>query len=290
MACQGRCFNGAATFRPRKVGTEKAGKLPLKRFNGAATFRPRKARRRAHHAPRVLASMGPRPFGRGRRFCGLAIISDTRSFNGAATFRPRKGRHRRAPPSFVKELQWGRDLSAAEGCRLRMTSSANVGLQWGRDLSAAEGLSAARLKTRRYSFNGAATFRPRKAAERAGRRWLGMLQWGRDLSAAEGPTRRSTSRPTTFSFNGAATFRPRKAAPAPDLHVPHHALQWGRDLSAAEGMTRYGHDPFNRKLQWGRDLSAAEGCHRPLNLAEAGQLQWGRDLSAAEGTTSGCPA
>ena len=36
-------------------------------------------------------------------------------------------------------------------------------LQWGRDLSAAEGKEGAELKIRHMCFNGAATFRPRKA-------------------------------------------------------------------------------------------------------------------------------
>ena len=82
--------------------------------------------------------MGPRPFGRGR--------------DGAPDRFGQAGR-----------LQWGRDLSAAEGC----------GVGGGGRFDA--------------SFNGAATFRPRKdldaRIDQHKREWL---QWGRDLSAAEG--------------------------------------------------------------------------------------------------------
>ena len=61
-----------------------------RRFNGAATSRPRKARhvRHLHHGP--YASMGPRPLGRGRPDGDLELFVPYR-------------------------LQWGRDLSAAEG-------------------------------------------------------------------------------------------------------------------------------------------------------------------------------
>ena len=107
--------------------------------------------------------MGPRPFGRGR---------------------PWAARHAWFEPAM---LQWGRDLSAAEGCR------------------------GAPPRALRSSFNGAATFRPRKAYFNAyGALHLELLQWGRDLSAAEG------LRPA----RGSARFQ---------------WLQWGRDLSAAEG-------------------------------------------------------
>ena len=62
------------------------------RFNGAATFRSRKAGLTDHVAVHVVrASMGPRPFGRGRP--------------------PQKAQ----VDEYVIRLQWGRDLSVAEG-------------------------------------------------------------------------------------------------------------------------------------------------------------------------------
>ena len=154
--------------------------------------------------------MGPRPLGRGRRPPKGLLILGTR-------------------------LQWGRDLSAAEGLANMVNLFLPFQLQWGRDLSAAEGLGFRRRRRRRRSFNGAATSRPRKvrAAEcppsrptrfngaatsrprkARGRLWAEvrfLLQWGRDLSAAEGASVRVKVVPQSGRFNGAATSRPRKA-------------------------------------------------------------------------------
>ena len=62
------------------------------------------------------------------------------------------------------------------------------GLQWGRDLSVAEGWRDGQGRgAGGVGFNGAATFRSRKA--QAGDAWVAgdmALQWGRDLSVAEG--------------------------------------------------------------------------------------------------------
>ena len=83
--------------------------------------------------------MGPRPFGRGRCQLGGTFQARLSRFNGAATFRPRKA-------DLKLSIEWG-----------------DAGLQWGRDLSAAEGLQeCAHEPDRPYGFNGAATFRPRK--------------------------------------------------------------------------------------------------------------------------------
>ena len=59
-------FNGAATFRSRKEGKACRTRLYRRRFNGAATFRSRKDGGRYHSPGNRAASMGPRPFGRGR--------------------------------------------------------------------------------------------------------------------------------------------------------------------------------------------------------------------------------
>ena len=132
-------FNGAATFRPRKAPTRWDGAPDRHSFNGAATFRPRKVRvmqreRRAdgglqwgrdlsaaegraaarNHRPHA-ASMGPRPFGRGRPANFTVRKPCATRFNGAATFRPRKEAKALAETLYDLALQWGRDLSAAEG-------------------------------------------------------------------------------------------------------------------------------------------------------------------------------
>ena len=89
-------------------------------------------------------------------------------------------------------------------------------LQWGRDLSVAEGQPWRAGCTTRPGFNGAATFRSRKATHST-------------VELAGG----------CQGFNGAATFRSRKvvrevACPPPIV------LQWGRDLSVAEGAGNVG--------------------------------------------------
>ena len=163
--------------------------------------------------------MGPRPFGRGRQGQEAAERRQGRRFNGAATFRSRKALSMSVRPAKIVLLQWGRDLSVAEGgCtgrvrgarRPRFNGAAtfrsrkarrpfpcslhNSPLQWGRDLSVAEGTNPI---PRGHTFS--------------------TLQWGRDLSVAEGTSRGCPDRQSE-SFNGAATFRSRKGARLGDMH------------------------------------------------------------------------
>ena len=60
-------------------------------------------------------------------------------------------------------------------------------LQWGRNLSVAEGVQSGRMRFGFIGFNGAATFRLRKDAAKYLRDLVEELQWGRNLSVAEGP-------------------------------------------------------------------------------------------------------
>ena len=183
-----------------------------------------------------------------------------RRFNGAATFRSRKGHCVPAGHVARVRLQWGRDLSVAEGswlaAKARGRHTASMGprpfgrgrarmpmpdrarslmLQWGRDLSVAEGLNSARRRAR-----------------------PSRLQWGRDLSVAEG----------SGIARAVAAKRIASMGPRP--------FGRGRD-------TEWNGAAPNTLLQWGRDLSVAEGWGRALAGAESGSLQWGRDLSVAEG-------
>ena len=188
-------------------------------------------------AAQVQASMGPRPLGRGRQAEHDPAHCRDQGFNGAATSRPRKavGLGPRLRPAAVASMG-PRPLG-----RGRLGSSpllpTRMPLQWGRDLSAAEGSFESAACQARTRFNGAATSRPRKAGRGVefvkgglcasmGPRPLGRgrtynppvrrrpcrwLQWGRDLSAAEGT-------------------EPKRA------RLTKSPLQWGRDLSAAEGL------------------------------------------------------
>ena len=113
--CHG--FNGAATFRSRKdVGAIRLATQKVLGFNGAATFRSRKGRRVPQGGKRKgSASMGPRPFGRGRYTLNQWRVAMSKASMGPRPF----GRGR--PPGGYKhselrmKLQWGRDLSVAEG-------------------------------------------------------------------------------------------------------------------------------------------------------------------------------
>ena len=61
------------------------------------------------------------------------------------------------------QLQWGRNLSVAEGVSVDEVIESLMGLQWGRNLSVAEGHDDFIVPPCGASFNGAATFRLRKA-------------------------------------------------------------------------------------------------------------------------------
>ena len=54
-------------------------------------------------------------------------------------------------------LQWGRNLTVAEGYYQACTLGRIVGLQWGRNLTVAEGLVHAGIGKDAEGFNGAAT-------------------------------------------------------------------------------------------------------------------------------------
>ena len=60
-------------------------------------------------------------------------------FNGAATFRSRKAQMTNFAALALRPLQWGRDLSVAEGAARILALARQAKLQWGRDLSVAEG-------------------------------------------------------------------------------------------------------------------------------------------------------
>ena len=106
--------------------------------------------------------MGPRPFGRGRG-------------NGITAW------DRLAP------LQWGRDLSVAEGNGQPRENGSPHALQWGRDLSVAEGAMPAASTTTPYGASmGPRPFGRGRLMACKGICATMPLQWGRDLSVAEG--------------------------------------------------------------------------------------------------------
>ena len=55
------------------------------------------------------------------------------------------------------KLQWGRNLTVAEGSAYGSASAAAIALQWGRNLTVAEGVDMVLTDPPYMSFNGAAT-------------------------------------------------------------------------------------------------------------------------------------
>ena len=228
-----------------------------------------------------LASMGPRPDGRGT--CYSPAGTGTRPL---ASMGPRPD---------------GRGTSAAHPTDLRLGT-----LQWGRDRMAAERRPARPSQTSPASFNGAATGWPRNVVIAAvailvvvrlqwGRDRMAAerlicslhvslrpsLQWGRDRMAAE-RSPRAVPQFGAGRFNGAATGWPRNAR-GPSAGAPPRicfngaATGWPRNATSTPGattcMTRFN----GAATGWPRNV-----LHRHPRRAVGRGLQWGRDRMAAE--------
>ena len=86
-----------------------------------------------------------------------------------------------------KQLQWGRNLTVAEGGVIHKRIAGAVVLQWGRNLTVAEGLR----REIKAAIEAAASMGPQ--LDSCGRSYhvyfltrLEWLQWGRNLTVAEG--------------------------------------------------------------------------------------------------------
>ena len=189
------CFNGAATFRSRKgEPPTPAGCLYCPASMGPRPFgRGRRVRMRSGIGVGV-ASMGPRPFGRGRP------SNSTRSASSAAV------------------LQWGRDLSVAEGDCIADLTEGVLSFNGAATFRSRKATSGIVSGVYTDGFNGAATFRSRKGLvagqePREGAASMGPRPFGR------GRSRRTQAGALGLArFNGAATFRSRKVDNA----------RWGR--------------------------------------------------------------
>ena len=250
---------------PRPFGRGRHRRYPRRPSRIRASMGPRPFGRGRvwcgyHAAPCIQASMGPRPFGRGRCRGPCLQLAGARRFNGAATFRSRKARIAEFLVHTCGTLQWGRDLSVAEGQPARdifpATQRASMGPRpFGRGRLYTElGEPDSELASMGPRPFGRGR-RSRKRVQTA----TSKLQWGRDLSVAEGAHpefpglrhgvasmgprpfgrgRRGPARVGPYSrmcFNGAATFRSRKGGRRREYPLRPVKLQWGRDLSVAEG-------------------------------------------------------
>ena len=138
---QGRsaCFNGATALRPWTDVPDGYFAAGVLRFNGATALRPWTAGPVRHGPGRGrVASMGPRPCGRGRLFLCLF-----RAILCVASMGPRpcgRGRQRLGRTSEADdELQWGHGLAAVDGLMAMNAVNAQLGLQWGHGLAAVDG-------------------------------------------------------------------------------------------------------------------------------------------------------
>ena len=160
------CFNGAATFRPRKALSPTPWPACPGCFNGAATFRPRKAASARHAclartlqwgrdlsaaegprpAPASLparrASMGPRPFGRGRSATAAPAKPPAKASMGPRPFGRGRWPERGSGPPPLPASMGPRPFGRGRRKCVRA------------------------MKTKTIGFNGAATFRPRKGLRR----------------------------------------------------------------------------------------------------------------------------
>ena len=208
---------------------------------------------------RGVASMGPRPCGRGRRGRVGAFGDMAAGFNGATTLRPWKARARRAlrcgrrcfngattlrPWKGLQGLGKRLDRLGFNGattlrpwkaCRPARPSRARHGLQWGHDLAAVEGGAVAQHRRR----GGGASMGPRpcgrgRSLKRRTHAPCSPLQWGHDLAAVEGLAAAARIK-SPLGFNGATTLRPWKELRLIDRYHDTIQLQWGHDLAAVEG-------------------------------------------------------
>ena len=278
-------------------------------FNGAATFRLRKAQDGVLDSQGAPASMGPQPFGCGRHFpppsprpaghasmgpqpfgCGRGAVRRRPAQCSNASMGPqpfgcgRASRPRRANCS--NSLQWGRNLSVAEGCEGRRDCALQLRLQWGRNLSVAEGGGRRRLGGRSSGFNGAATFRLRKVIVWCAGRGRVPASMGPQPFGCGRRLKVGAAKPLYSRFNGAATFRLRKGAPRASRAGPARRFNGAATFRLRKGPAMRGGMRRSPALQWGRNLSVAEGAPRSVLGPCRASLQWGRNLSVAEGSAT----
>ncbi len=187
---------------------------PPPRFNGAAGFRPRRLGGGGHrNAAGFTASMGPRAFahgdhperknflspprklqwGRGLSPTETSATSDPPTQPRHASMGPRAFAHGDIDVSLLSKpstsLQWGRGLSPTETWRNPGVFRPLFVLQWGRGLSPTETLlNASHAAGLRGASMGPRAFAHGDAIPRFDRHnGQTSLQWGRGLSPTETP-------------------------------------------------------------------------------------------------------
>ena len=229
-----RGFNGAATFRLRKVSGGQECRARAEASMGPQPFgcgrragsRGGLRARRASMGPQpfgcgrhnwnwppaswAAASMGPQPFGCGRDYVRAIFIRQGAASMGPQPFGCGRAHEPTTPVLPPVPLQWGRNLSVAEGGLTAYGTALILPLQWGRNLSVAEGNRPPCKARRPCCFNGAATFRLRKARPAGPGRPPGNASMGPQPFGCGRGGRAAWTGPSATCFNGAATFRLRK--------------------------------------------------------------------------------
>ncbi len=251
-------FNGATTSRSWNPRTSGAPPPPRAGFNGATTSRSwnpdcrqvADRQRVASMGPRPRgrgirsradcprrqgqASMGPRPRGRGIPPLGRRPCPVPYRFNGATTSRSWNPNEKLLLCGGRVMLQWGHDLAVVESPCARPARSTSTKLQWGHDLAVVE-----------------SGFLEGDLAE------LYPLQWGHDLAVVESVL---TSRDALGDLLASMGPRPR-----------------GRGISGRSGHgERRDHASMGPRPR-GRGIAVFNEAARAL-----GMLQWGHDLAVVE--------
>ena len=256
-------------------------------FNGATALRPWTACRQARRAVAVrLASMGPRPCGRGRYIPAPFTAPMEQGFNGATALRPWTGVRTARCLTQAKRLQWGHGLAAVDGVSRLDKCFTNMPASMGPRPCGRGRLTVSSYKQRPGGFNGATALRP----------WTG--------------SRRVCRRPDRIGFNGATALRPWTAVSQAEAVWRYYRLQWGHGLAAVDGSeagaeqagadaASMGPRPCGRgrdgaglapgagaQLQWGHGLAAVDGFGDLESWEGLDELQWGHGLAAVDGSTT----
>ncbi len=158
------CFNGASVFQPRKALVERPNLTLRRRFNGASVFQPRKDHPIFGNSRRPLRFNGASVF-QPRKGTPLHPFRPTLpSFNGASVFQPRKAASMQATTSLRFSLQWGLGLSTEERLqRLGARHTSRRRFNGASVFQPRKGSCHSRYRICRHRFNGASVFQPRKA-------------------------------------------------------------------------------------------------------------------------------
>ena len=273
-------------------------------------MRPWTGHARRKYPPVDIASMGPRPCGRGRGQAARRRPAAA-GFNGATALRPWTDHHR--PPVANRRvasmgprpcgrgrarppgrngggggLQWGHGLAAVDGAQVAAKLATASGLQWGHGLAAVDGHDPDWF-TRAAN---AASMGPRPCG-----RGRPLVRRDRDRPppASMGP--RPCGRGRNAQRRALYNLRPASMGPRPCgrgrmclARGPGQIRTGFNGATALRPWTVYSRPfppPPSATLQWGHGLAAVDGCPRRRLCRRLYGLQWGHGLAAVDGRMFG---